>query len=81
CGRKKKRSIHERVIMCACGNYIDRDLNSAINIMIKFLLCKKEKKYDFLSHQSSVNEESFQDQWKGFLRYTDQSVVEAIVHS
>jgi len=67
--------------MCACGNYIDRDLNSAIIIMIKFLLRKKEKTYDFLSHQPSVNEESFQDQWKGFLQYTSQSVIEAIVHS
>ncbi len=81
CGRKKKRSIHERIIICACGNHIDRDLNSAINIMVKFLLRKKEKKYEFLSHQPSVNEESFLENWKGFLRYTGQSVVEAIVLS
>ncbi len=81
CGKKNKRAIYERVIICACGNHIDRDINSAINIMVKFLLRKKEHTYDFLSHQPSVNEESFLEQWDGFLRYTDQSVVEAIAHS
>ncbi len=81
CGKKKKRAIYERTIICGCGNHIDRDLNSAINIMVKFLLCKKQNRYDFLSHESSVVEESFLTQWEDFLRYTDQSVVEAIVHS
>ncbi len=79
CGRLKKRSIFEKIIICDCGNRIDRDLNSAINIMLKFFTVKH--KYDFLSHKSSVNEESFQLQWNGFLRHTDQSVLEAIEYS
>ncbi len=54
----------ERTIKCNCGNQMDRDLNSAVNIMSKFL---QEKN---LLHQSSVNEESFLHKWKGFLRHT-----------
>ena len=79
CGKLEKRAIFERIINCDCGNHIDRDLNSAINIMTRFLLVKRE--CDFLSHESSVDEESFLSRWNGFLRHTDQSVIEAIVHS
>ncbi|MBY9008007.1 MAG: transposase, partial [Candidatus Lokiarchaeota archaeon] len=79
CGKVKKRPIFERIINCDCGNRIDRDLNSGINIMISFLSTKYN--YEFLSHQSSVDEESFLSHWDGFLRYTDQSVIEAIVRS
>ncbi|MBY9007887.1 MAG: transposase [Candidatus Lokiarchaeota archaeon] len=79
CGKSKKRPIFERIINCDCGSHIDRDLNSAINIMVYFLDVKDT--FDFLSHQSSVNEESFQKYWDDFLRHTDQSVLEAIVHS
>ncbi len=79
CGKLEKRAIFERSITCDCGNRIDRDLNSAINIMIRFL--SEKHKFDFLSHESSVNEESFLKQWNGFLRHTDQPVLEAVVHS
>ncbi|MFX1366823.1 MAG: RNA-guided endonuclease InsQ/TnpB family protein [Promethearchaeota archaeon] len=79
CGKLKKRSIFERNIICNCGNHIDRDLNSAINIMTRFLTSKQ--KYDFLSHEPSVNEESFLTQWNGFLRHTDQPILEAVVYS
>ncbi|MFX1501645.1 MAG: zinc ribbon domain-containing protein [Promethearchaeota archaeon] len=79
CGKLKKRTIFVRIITCDCGNRIDRDLNSAINIMIRFL--SEKHKFDFLSHESSVNEESFLTQWNGFLRHTDQPIVEVVVHS
>ena len=70
CGIRKKRSIFERTIICDCGNHIDRDLNSAINIMTHFL--SNKKKYEFLSHQPSMNEVSFLNRWNGMLRHTDQ---------
>lgn len=58
CGKKERRMLSERTIQCDCGNNIDRDLNSAINIMVKFLKT--------LSHEPSVNEESFLSNWNGF---------------
>ncbi len=58
CGKKQKRSLSERIIICDCGNTIDRDINSAIYIVVKFLIS--------LSHKPSLNEESFLHQWKGF---------------
>jgi len=58
CGLKIKRSLSDRAIQCDCGNEIDRDINSAINIMVKFLIS--------LSRESSLNEESFLCKWKGF---------------
>jgi len=67
CGLKKDRRLSERTIKCNCGNQMDRDLNSAVNILSKFL---QEKN---LLHQSSVNEESFLNKWKGFLRHTANS--------
>ncbi|MFW9988593.1 MAG: RNA-guided endonuclease InsQ/TnpB family protein [Candidatus Odinarchaeota archaeon] len=79
CGKLKKILVFERTIICDCGNHIDRDLNSAINIMTRFLVSKH--KYEYLSHKSSVNEESFLTQWNGFLRHTDQPVLEVVVHS
>ncbi len=63
CGMKKKRSLSEREIICNCGNHIDRDLNSAINLMKKYLYFKFT---DSLLHQPSVNEESFLHKWNGF---------------
>ncbi|MHA1452340.1 MAG: RNA-guided endonuclease InsQ/TnpB family protein [Promethearchaeota archaeon] len=63
CGMKKKRSLSERDIFCNCGNRIDRDLNSAINIMKKYLYLKQSES---LLHQPSVNEESFLHKWNGF---------------
>ncbi len=79
CGKIEQRPIFERHINCDCGNHIDRDLNSAINIMVRFLVSKC--KYDFLSHKPSVDEESFLMQWNGFLRHTGQPVLEAVVYS
>ncbi|MBD3255353.1 MAG: IS200/IS605 family element transposase accessory protein TnpB [Candidatus Lokiarchaeota archaeon] len=68
CGRKRKRSLSERTIICDCGHCLDRDLNSAVNIMAKFLLKKRNKDFedDGLTHQPSLNEESFLQRWKGF---------------
>ena len=57
CGKHMKRGLSERTIKCDCGNYMDRDLNSAVNIMAKFL--QNKRNYDFLSHQPSLDEESF----------------------
>lgn len=78
CGKLKKRNLSERIIQCDCGNYLDRDLNSVINIMIKFL--KHKHCYVFLSHQPSLNEESFL-QKKDLLRYTAPSVVKVMADS
>ncbi|MBA7526071.1 hypothetical protein ES705_18231 [subsurface metagenome] len=67
CGKLKKRSLKERTIVCDCGNSMDRDNNSAVNIMERFLSLKH--KYDFLSHKTSVKEESFYNKL-GLLRNT-----------
>jgi len=37
CGKKHDMPLWERTMSCDCGNNIDRDRNSAINIMSKFL--------------------------------------------
>lgn len=37
CGKKHEMPLWERTMSCDCGNCIDRDRNSAINIMSKFL--------------------------------------------
>ena len=37
CGREKDMPLSERMYECECGNIIDRDKNSAVNIMIRFL--------------------------------------------
>jgi len=57
CGIYKKRKISERTIICDCGNQFDRDINAAINILERFLKLKND--FDFISHQSSLTEESF----------------------
>jgi len=38
CGKMHDMAISDRIMKCDCGNVIDRDRNSAINIMINFLL-------------------------------------------
>ena len=83
CGKLKRRAIYERVIECECGNRIDRDVNSSLNIMVKFLALKRHGQFEFLSLQPSMNEESFlrSDDWNGFLRHTGLLVVEAGAHS
>ena len=63
CGMRKKRSLSERNIFCTCGNRIDRDLNSSVNIMKKYLYLKHSES---LLHQPSVYEESFLRKWNGF---------------
>ncbi|MHA2074111.1 MAG: zinc ribbon domain-containing protein [Candidatus Hodarchaeales archaeon] len=76
CGVKKERPLSERIIVCSnCGNQIDRDLNSSINILSKFI--QEKKRFDFLLHEPSVNEESFLHIWKGFLRHTANGKVKA----
>ena len=37
CGKKRGMKIWDRIMKCDCGNEMDRDKNSAINIMIRFL--------------------------------------------
>ncbi len=61
CGDIRKRSLAERTLFCQCGNHIDRDLNSAINIMKKYLYLSAS-----LLHQPVVNTESFLRKWNGF---------------
>jgi putative transposase len=38
CGKRHNMPLSERIMSCDCGNNIDRDRNSAINIMTKYLL-------------------------------------------
>ncbi len=38
CGKMHDMTLSDRIMKCDCGNNIDRDRNSAINIMINFLL-------------------------------------------
>lgn len=37
CGREKTMPLYEREYVCDCGNSIDRDRNSSVNIMLNFL--------------------------------------------
>lgn len=37
CGKEKDMPLEIREYMCGCGNVIDRDKNSAINIMLRYL--------------------------------------------
>jgi len=37
CGKKHDMPITKRIMECDCGNNIDRDKNSSINIMLRFL--------------------------------------------
>lgn len=37
CGKRHNMPLSKREMMCDCGNLIDRDRNSAVNIMIRFL--------------------------------------------
>jgi len=37
CGREQKMPLYKREYVCDCGNVIDRDKNSAINIMARYL--------------------------------------------
>lgn len=57
CKKQVKRVLSERIIKCDCGNQMDRDLNSAVNIMERIL--EQKSLFEFLSQQPSVTEESF----------------------
>jgi putative transposase len=37
CGKQHNMPLYKRVMKCDCGNVIDRDKNSAINIMLRYL--------------------------------------------
>jgi putative transposase len=37
CGKRHEMPLWERTMICDCGNAIDRDRNSAINIMVRYL--------------------------------------------
>jgi len=37
CGKEHDMPIWKRTMVCECGNIIDRDRNSAVNIMCRFL--------------------------------------------
>jgi len=37
CGRTHEMEIWDRTMRCECGNEIDRDRNSAVNLMLRFL--------------------------------------------
>lgn len=37
CGNKQEMPLHKRVYKCDCGNIIDRDENSSINILLRYL--------------------------------------------
>ena len=71
CGALEPKSLSQRLIVCSnCGYRQDRDLASALNIMARFYLQKEE--FETLWQEPSVNEESFFQRWKGFLRQTAQ---------
>ena len=57
CQKRVKRALSERHIQCDCGHQMDRDLNSAVNIMERFL--KQKSQFEFLLQQPSMTEESF----------------------
>ncbi|MFP4654474.1 MAG: RNA-guided endonuclease InsQ/TnpB family protein [Methanohalobium sp.] len=37
CGKRHEMTTRDRIMDCDCGNFIDRDQNSAINIMLRYL--------------------------------------------
>jgi len=57
CGKKHDMPLYKRIMKCDCGNEIDRDRNSSVNIMNLFL-----------SQERSVEEQS--SFMEGFLRHT-----------
>jgi len=71
CGKKISNTLSNRYIECDCGHNMDRDLNSTINIMVKFL-----STIDLL-HQPRMNRESFLREWNGFSTI-DSPVTESV---
>jgi putative transposase len=78
CGKLHNMPLSTRIMNCNCGNQLDRDINSAINIMKRFLQKKYScpNKYDFLLHQPSMTEESFLKRMD-LLRHTAPSLPSA----
>jgi putative transposase len=76
CGKLHNMPLSTRIMNCNCGNQIDRDINSAINIMKRFVQKKSSyrKKYDFLLQQPSMTEESFLKRMD-LLRHTAPSLL------
>ncbi len=37
CGNKQEMPLYRRIYKCDCGNILDRDKNSAINILLRYL--------------------------------------------
>jgi len=54
CGKKHKMEIWDRTMRCDCGNLIDRDRNSAINMMIRFFLSQNASVNGLLSFRESI---------------------------
>jgi len=75
CGKVHRMPLSRRMMNCDCGNRMDRDINSAVNIMSRFLRNKSNyvEKYDFLSQKPSMTEESFLKRLD-LLRYTAPSL-------
>lgn len=58
CGSKKKMTLDKRIYMCdKCGNIMNRDENSAVNIMKRFLQTRHN--YDFLSQNAFLQGNNF----------------------
>ncbi len=57
CSKREKKLLFQRIMNCDCGNHLDRDVNSAVNIMLKFL--KNRKQYGCLSKNPLVDAVSF----------------------
>ncbi len=78
CGKRENKKLSDRVMNCSCGNTMDRDINSAINILLKFFWYKyieghKEIDPNFLLQEPSMDEGSFLKNYslgKGLLRQT-----------
>lgn len=70
CGRILKMNLFDRVIRCDCGNVMDRDKNSTVNIMLRFL-----------SQEPLVNGELSRTFLDSLHRQTASLVVEAAMDS
>lgn len=71
CGGRINNKLWNRYIRCDCGHEMDRDLNSAINIMVKFLSVGD------LLQEPRMDRESFLHYWKGFST-TNSSATELV---
>ena len=70
CGRISNMMLSDRVIHCDCGNFMDRDKNSTVNIMLRFL-----------SYEPLVNGELLRTFLESLHRQIASLVVEAAMDS